>query len=89
MKRYIKSSDSADNTKFQPGHEYKLYRKSGEEAVRTFTVEKVSHSKMAIMVKGGIRGIYKMKISRDGDEMILLGMDDRNYLNPSAKDIIK
>ena len=90
MKRYIKSdSEPLTTSKFHPGHEYKLYKKSGEEAVRTFTVEKVSHNKLAVMVKGGIHGIFNMKVSRGGDEMILLGMSDRNYLNPSSKDIIR
>ena len=43
---------------------------------------------MAIMVKGGISGVYNMKLSNKGDEMILLGMNDRNYLNPMASDVL-
>lgn len=74
--------------KFEIGAEYKLIKKNGEEAVRTFTVEKISHKKMAIMVKGGIHGIFNITLSNKGDEMISLGMCDRNYLNPCATDKI-
>ena len=72
--------------KFEIGAKYKLIRKNGEEAARTFTVEKVSHKNMAVMVKGGIHGIFKITVDRKGNEMIALGMSDRNYLNPCATD---
>lgn len=74
--------------RFEVGAEYKLIRQNGEEAVRTFTVEKISHKKMAIMVKGGIHGIFNMTLDRKGNEMISLGMSDRNYICPCATDII-
>lgn len=75
-------------TTFQIGAEYKLIKRNGEEAVRTFTVEKISHKKMAVMVKGGIHGIFNMKLDNKGNEMIVLGMADRNYLCPCSTDII-
>lgn len=73
---------------FEIGKEYKLIRKNGEIAQRTFTVEKISHKNMAIMVKGGIHGVFNMSLSNKGDEMISLGVNDRNYLNPCATDIL-
>ena len=73
---------------FEIGAEYKLIKRNGEEAVRTFTVEKISHKKMAIMVKGGIHGIFNMKLDNKGNEMIILSMNDHNYLCPSATDKI-
>ena len=89
MVRYVKSSDAIDISKFKKGAEYKLYRKSGEEAQRTFTVVDISHKQMLIKVKGGINGVHSFKVSNTGDaEIITLGMNDRNYLNPSSKDII-
>lgn len=75
-------------TQFIIGAEYKLIKRNGEEAVRTFTVEKISHKKMAIMVKGGIHGVFNMTLDRKGNETILLGMADRNYLCPCATDVI-
>ena len=74
--------------KFEAGKEYKLFNHNGEESVRTFTVVKVSHKNMAIMVKGGIHGIFNMTISHNGDEMISLGMSDRCHLCPCATDVI-
>ena len=74
-------------TKFEIGKEYKLIKKNGEEAMRNFTVVKVSHQKMAIMVKGGISGIYNMTTDKKGNEMISLGMNDRNYLCPCSTDL--
>ena len=74
--------------KFEIGAEYKLYRKNGTEAVRSFKVEKISHKNMAIMVKGGIHGIFKIFTDKKGNEMISLGMEDRNYLCPCATDKI-
>ena len=89
MKRYIKNSETdANSTKeFQLGAEYKLYRRSGEEAVRTFKVINLSQKNKAIKVKGGINGIFNIKDSTDC-QILLLGMGDRNYLNPSSKDIL-
>jgi len=90
MKRYIRTSvdDRTYTEEFRIGAEYKLLRKDGSEAVRTFTVTNISHKNMAIQVKGGINGIYSIKQSGD-HEVILLGMKDRNYLNPSSKDVIR
>ena len=89
MVKYIRSSDAMDTSKFHKGAEYKLFRKSGEVADRTFTVVDISHKQMRIKVSGGINGIKDFKVSRDGNELITLGMNDRNYLNPSSTDIIK
>ena len=76
-------------SQFQLGYYYKLYRKDGSDAVRTFRVINLSQKNKAIKVKGGINGIFKIKDSNKGDEQILLlGMGDRNYLSPSSKDII-
>lgn len=75
-------------TKFEIGAEYKLIKRNGELAARTFTVEKISHKKMAIMVKGGIHGIFNMTTDNKGNELIIIGMNDRNYLCPSAADKI-
>lgn len=86
MKRYVYTS-SDTSTKFQLGAEYKLYRKNGEDAVRTFKVINLSQKNMAIKVKGGVNGIYRIKDSGDC-QILLLGMNDRNYLSPSSKDII-
>ena len=85
MKRYIQASE--ETTRFQIGREYKLYKKDMTEAVRTFTVENISHKQMKIKVKGGINGVFDIKDYGD-HEMILLGMGDRNYCNPSSKDIL-
>ena len=88
MKRYIRSSEDTDNSEFHIGAEYKLLCKDGSEAVRTFVVTNLSHKNMAIKVKGGINGIYDIRKSGD-HEIILLGMKDRNYLNPSSKDVVR
>ena len=88
MKIYIKSSETIDRSVFHIGAEYKLIRKSGEEAVRTFTVTNLSQKNKAIQVKGGISGIYSIKDSGD-QQILLLGMKDRNYLNPSSKDLLR
>lgn len=88
MKRVIaEDATELDTSRFHPGVEYKLIKKSGELGQRTFTVVKVAHSKMAIQVKGGISGIYRMTKDNKGNEMIALGMSDRNYLNPCSTDI--
>lgn len=88
MKRYIRSSEDNNKSEFHIGAEYKLLCKDGSEAVRTFVVTNLSHKNMAIQTKGGISGIYNIKKSGD-HEIILLGMKDKNYLNPSSKDIIR
>lgn len=88
MKRYIRSSNNTDTSQFQLGAEYKLYRKDGEDAVRTFKVINLSQKNKAIKVKGGINGIFNIKDSNDC-QILLLGMNDRNYLSPSSKDIIR
>lgn len=89
MKRYIRSATDAEYTSiFHIGDEYKLLCRDGSEAVRTFVVVNLSHKNMAIKVKGGINGIYDIRKSGD-HEMIPLGMKDRNYLNPSSKDVIR
>lgn len=88
MKRYVRADGDSGTSQFHAGSEYKLIRKNGELAARTFFVEKVSHKNLAIKVKGGINGIFNLKIANDGNEMIMLGMNDRNYLNPSSADIV-
>ena len=62
--------------------------RDGSEAVRTFVVVNLSHKNMAIKVKGGINGIHDIRKSGD-HEIIPLGMKDKNYLNPSSKDVIR
>lgn len=74
--------------KFEIGKEYKLIKRNGETAVKTFTVEKISHKNMKVLVKGGIHGVFDLRIDKNGDEMISLGMIQRNYLNPFATDIL-
>ena len=75
--------------KFEIGKECKTIRKNGEIGVRTFKVEKISRKNHAILLSGAISGIYPLKQDYNGKEFIPLGIDDRNYLNPFAKDIIK
>lgn len=75
--------------KFEVGKEYKTIKKNLEVGIRTFTVTRVSHKNLAVEVKGAINGIYRMKIGNDGSEIILLGLGERNYCNPSAKDVLK
>ena len=80
---------SKDNpTEFELGAEYKLYRKDMTLAKRTFRIINMSRKNMAVKVKGGINGIYRFKKS-NGCEVILLGLDDRNYCNPTSDDLIK
>lgn len=74
--------------RFETGKEYKTIKKNMEIGTRTFTVIRVSHKNMAVEVRGAINGIYKMSINNQGNEMILLGVGDRNYCNPMATDEI-
>lgn len=90
MKRYLRADSTESNytSQFHIGDEYRLLCRDGSEAVRTFTVTNISHKNMAIKVKGGINGIYDIRKSGD-HEIIPLGMKDRNYLNPSSKDVLR
>lgn len=85
MKRYVRCAETT--SQFEIGKEYKLYRKDLTEAKRTFFVDKISRKNEAIQVHGGINGIFRIKESK-GCELILLGMNDRNYINPSSDDVV-
>lgn len=74
--------------KFEVGKEYKTIKKNMEVGVRTFKVKRVSHKNMAVEVTGAINGIFRMTTDFNGDEYICLGLDDRNYCNPCAKDVL-
>lgn len=87
MKVYIRSSNDSIR-QFKLGAEYKLYHKDMTEAVRTFKVVKLSQKNKAIQVSGGINGIYSIKDSGD-HQILMLGMKDKNYCNPSSKDILQ
>ena len=73
--------------KFEIGKEYNTVRKNGEIGVRTFTVKKISRKNNAVMLSGAINGIFTLKIDYKGIEFIDIGFN-KNYLNPSATDIL-
>lgn len=73
--------------KFEIGKEYKTIRKNGEVGIRTFKVEKISRKNNAILLSGAINGIFVLKIDYQNNEFADIGFN-KDYLNPSAKDLI-
>jgi hypothetical protein len=76
--------------KFKKGAEYKLLRRGGNDAKRTFEVLGISHSVMKIQIKiiGRVE-VFDLKVDYKGIEYISLGCGFPMYENPSAIDIIE
>lgn len=68
--------------------EYKLFKRNGEEAVRTFKVLGINHSQMKIQIEIiGKVVVCDLKEDYKGVEYISLGFNFPMYENPSATDI--
>ena len=73
---------------FEVGKEYKTIRKNGEVGIRTFKVEKISRKNHAVLLSGAINGVFVLKVDYKDNEFVDIGFN-KDYLNPSATDLLK